>query len=184
MLSPNRERRSSAIPDPRANPNGADAPIGTFASGGPAGRGSGFEPMISVNGMSYLTREECLELLEGTRLGRVSVSIGALPAILPVNYAVSDDAIVFRTAPGTKLSAAVMGSVVGFEIDGGSDDGTAGWSVLVVGRAIEVREPSTIERLRALPLRQWAPGDRDNFVRIPLTHVSGRAFGAAVDRTA
>lgn len=134
--------------------------------------------MITVDGLSSLSREECLDLLRRHRLGRVSVSIGALPAILPVNYVVRDDEIVFRTAPGTKLSAALMDSVVGFEIDSGDADGSAGWSVLVVGHAIEVRDHETLEQLRAMPLRSWAPGDRDNFVRIPLTHVSGRAFGA------
>jgi uncharacterized protein len=138
--------------------------------------------MTYVNGLTYLSREECLDLLRRRRLGRVSVSIGALPAILPVTYTVWNDEIVFRTAPGTKLSAAVMGSVVGFEIDGSADDGTAGWSVLIVGHAIEVRDQVTLEQLRSLPLQPWAPGHRDNFVRIPITHVSGRAFGAGVDQ--
>jgi hypothetical protein len=44
-------------------------------------------------------------------------------------------AIVFRTAPGSKIAAAAAGSVVAFEVD---DDGRldrSGWSVLAVGQA-------------------------------------------------
>jgi nitroimidazol reductase NimA-like FMN-containing flavoprotein (pyridoxamine 5'-phosphate oxidase superfamily) len=106
------------------------------------------------------------------------VSIGALPAILPVIYAVWDDSIVFRTAPGTKLSAAVMGTVVGFEIDDAAEDLSAGWSALVVGHASEIRDDETLEVVRHLALASWAPGERDYFVRISTEHVSGRAFGS------
>jgi nitroimidazol reductase NimA-like FMN-containing flavoprotein (pyridoxamine 5'-phosphate oxidase superfamily) len=133
--------------------------------------------MIFADEVSQLSRDDCLTLLGQHRLGRVSVSIGALPAIIPVNYALWNDEVVFRTAPGTKLSAALRGSVVGFEIDALNDAGSAGWSVLVIGRAIEVLDPASVEQLRALPLQSWAAGDRDDFVRIPITYVSGRAFG-------
>ena len=110
-------------------------------------------------------------------LGRVSVSIGALPLILPVNYSLFDGAIVLRTAPGTKLSAALTGTVVGFEIDGVDTGHTAGWSVLVIGHAHEIRHESALERVRALPLESWSPDHREHFVQISIEQVSGRAFG-------
>jgi uncharacterized protein len=123
-----------------------------------------------------LSREECFEFLGRERLGRVAVRIGALPAILPVNYAMFEGDVVIRTAPGTKLSAAIMGVRVGFEIDGANGP-TSGWSVLVVGSASEIRDAASLERVRRLPLESWAPGARDHFVRIPAEQVSGRAFG-------
>jgi uncharacterized protein len=136
-----------------------------------------------VDSLRHLSHEECHRLLETRRLGRVSVSIGALPAILPVNYVLWGDAIVFRSAPGTKLSAALMGSVVGFEVDDVYDDRRGGWSVLIVGHATEIRDAATLEVVRRLPLETWAPGKRDLFVSIPTEHISGRAFGP-VDATA
>jgi nitroimidazol reductase NimA-like FMN-containing flavoprotein (pyridoxamine 5'-phosphate oxidase superfamily) len=139
--------------------------------------------VLSVAALRHLTRDECVALLCGQGLGRVSVSIGALPAILPVNYVLWDESIVFRSAPGTKLSAALMGSVVGFEVDAVSDDHSGGWSVLVVGHATEIRDTATLEAVRRLPLEAWAPGTRDLFVRIPTEHITGRAFGP-VDTTA
>jgi len=127
--------------------------------------------------LRHLTRNECLALLAGARLGRVAVSIRALPTILPVNYALLDDDVVLRTAPGSKLSAALLGAVVGFEVDDTNQDRSAGWSVLVVGHANEIRDDATLGRARGLRLEAWAPGDHDHFVMIPTEHVSGRAFG-------
>jgi nitroimidazol reductase NimA-like FMN-containing flavoprotein (pyridoxamine 5'-phosphate oxidase superfamily) len=124
-----------------------------------------------------LSQEECVGLLGRKQLGRVAVSIGALPAILPVHYTVFEESIVLRTAPGTRLSAALMGAVVGFEIDGTDTTLASGWSVLVVGLAHEIRDDATLERLRRLPLEPWVADHRDHFVGIPIEHVSGRAFG-------
>ena len=54
-----------------------------------------------------LDTEQCRTLLGSHNVGRMAVSVDALPVILPVNYAVDGDDIVFRTTPGTKLSAAL-----------------------------------------------------------------------------
>jgi nitroimidazol reductase NimA-like FMN-containing flavoprotein (pyridoxamine 5'-phosphate oxidase superfamily) len=132
---------------------------------------------MSEEPLRHLSREECLRLLDHERLGRVAVSVGALPAILPVNYTVSEGAIVLRTGPGTKLSAALMNTVVGFEIDSTDAHHTSGWSVLVVGHASEVQDDATLERLRRLPLESWSSDHRDHFVAISIEQVSGRAFG-------
>ena len=94
-----------------------------------------------------------------------------------MNYALFGDAIVLRTAPGTKLTAALMGAVVGFEIDGTNPEDTAGWSVLVLGHAREIRDDATLERVRGLPLASWSPDHRDHFVAIAIEQLSGRAFG-------
>lgn len=127
--------------------------------------------------MVGLTRDECLDLLATVSLGRVAVTIGAVPAVLPVNYALLDGAIVFRSAPGTKLSAAVLGTVVAFEVDEADSADHSGWSVLVVGHAAELREGPVLEAARRLPLQSWAGGDRDHFVRIESERISGRRLG-------
>ncbi len=123
-----------------------------------------------------LARDECLRLLASTPVGRVGVTIDALPAVLPVNFVVSDGAVVFRTVPGTKLDAATAGAVVAFEADGyGTDADPHGWSVLVRGVAREITEPDELAAARALPLESWAwDGGADRFVRIELTVLTGR----------
>ena len=60
---------------------------------------------------------------------------GRLPVILPVNDFVFDHGVLFRTAAGTKLDAAVRGIVVAFEADAYDPGGRAGWSVLLVRKA-------------------------------------------------
>jgi nitroimidazol reductase NimA-like FMN-containing flavoprotein (pyridoxamine 5'-phosphate oxidase superfamily) len=121
-----------------------------------------------------LSRADALGLLAGESIGRVGVTVGALPAILPVNYGMLDGMIVFRTAPGTKLSAAVQEAVVAFEVDHADSHARAGWSVLVVGHARRITDAELLERVRALELRPWAPGQRDHFVQISPEMVTGR----------
>jgi uncharacterized protein len=123
------------------------------------------------NSLAILTRAQSVRLLESTSIGRVGVSIGALPAVLPVNFAIVDGDIVIRTTPGTKLDAAVTNMVVAFEIDG-VDPIAGGWSVLVQGVAEEVTDPADKERLRGVPMICWA-GLEGHFVRIDTQLLSG-----------
>jgi nitroimidazol reductase NimA-like FMN-containing flavoprotein (pyridoxamine 5'-phosphate oxidase superfamily) len=117
---------------------------------------------------------ECLELLASCHVGRVAVSIGAVPAVFPVNYALMDGCIVFRTGAGTKLDAALRNAVVAFEVDDVDPLYHGGWSVLVVGLADEVRDPVSLRRAQALPLAPWAPGERQHVVVLRPEFVSGR----------
>ncbi len=127
--------------------------------------------------LETLSRDECIRLLRTTSLGRVGVKIGAMPAVLPVNYALLGDDVVFRSAPGTKLSAAVLGTIIAFEADAADPHDESGWSVLMVGHASEITDDSTLEEARGLPLRPWAGGNRDHFVRLAAEHVTGRRIG-------
>lgn len=124
-----------------------------------------------------LSREECLALLGTVSVGRLGVSIDALPAILPVNFVVHDNMVILRSVPGTKLDAALKQRVVAFEADSYSEDGTRAWSVLVRGVASAVTDEARLAELRALPLRSWAfPDSADHFIAIATTMVSGRRF--------
>jgi nitroimidazol reductase NimA-like FMN-containing flavoprotein (pyridoxamine 5'-phosphate oxidase superfamily) len=124
--------------------------------------------------LERLTYDECLRLLSAGKTGRVGISVAALPVVLPVNYAVLDHDIVIRTGAGTKLNAALRGAVVAFEIDHVDPIDHEGWSVLVQGCAHEMTDADELERARTLPLRPWAPGARDHYVRIPTERMSGR----------
>jgi nitroimidazol reductase NimA-like FMN-containing flavoprotein (pyridoxamine 5'-phosphate oxidase superfamily) len=124
--------------------------------------------------LERLDEEECLDLLRSGSLGRVSLRIGDSPAILPINYAVLDDDVVFKTAAGSKLSAAIMGVQVAFEVDHVDESTGAAWSVLVVGYAEDVREEATRARVDALGLESWSPGDLPFVVRIDTRQISGR----------
>jgi len=113
--------------------------------------------MTSRPDLVELTPNTCLELLTTVPVGRVGVTVDALPSVLPVNFVVHDGAIVFRTVPGTKLNAATAGMVVAFEADQyGTMEEPAGWSVLIRGVAEEITDPTELQIVRSLPLESWA----------------------------
>lgn len=88
-------------------------------------------------GIEMLDREQCLRLLAEVEIGRLAVLDGSTPIIFPFNYRLDGDAIVFRTAPGTKLHHGPR-SAASFEIDRFDREHRSGWSVVVVGRLEEV----------------------------------------------
>lgn len=134
--------------------------------------------MLARDGLELLTDDEAFSLLENTEVGRVGLTIGALPAIFPVNYRLIDGAIVFRTAPGTKLEAAAKGAVVAFEIDGYDVAERTGWSVLVVGRSEVVQDLDLACKVVHADLSPYARGVRAALVRIRPELVTGRRIVA------
>ena len=82
-----------------------------------------------------LSEEECESLLATRTFGRVGVTSGGLPVILPVRYHFTAGVITFRTGSGTKLRAAQSGDVLAFQVDAYDPDRGFGWSVLALGRA-------------------------------------------------
>jgi uncharacterized protein len=131
--------------------------------------------MIVDEGLELLDDDEARELLRSGEVGRVGITIGALPAIFPVNYRVIDGAIVFRTSPGSKMSAAAAGAVVAFEVDDYQLPDRSGWSVLAVGPAEVVHDLALTFRVLEAGLEPLAGGDhRTTIVRIEPTFISGR----------
>lgn len=121
-----------------------------------------------------LSEAECWRLLGSATIGRVAVTVGALPAVFPVNFALVEDAIVFRTGQGTKLSAALRGAVVSFQADAIDPTYHEGWSVMAVGKATTVMEPDELEAVARVGLTPWAHGTREHVVRIRPELLSGR----------
>jgi uncharacterized protein len=124
--------------------------------------------------LDAMTEDECRDLVATSQIGRVVLSIDALPAAFPVNYWLIDDAIVFRSAPGTKLTAALNRTVVGFEVDEIDPATSCGWSVLVVGTSTVVSDPAEIARLDQVDLHSWAPLAGAHYIKISVQRVSGR----------
>jgi nitroimidazol reductase NimA-like FMN-containing flavoprotein (pyridoxamine 5'-phosphate oxidase superfamily) len=131
--------------------------------------------LVDHAGVEVIDRDGCVRLLASEEVGRLAVVDGGAPLVLPVNYVMDGEAIVIRTAPGTKLRVGLDGPVC-FEIDGFNRTTRAGWSVVVAGRLEEVDEHRTDEycRVRALPLDPWAGADRDHWLRLVPSGITGR----------
>jgi nitroimidazol reductase NimA-like FMN-containing flavoprotein (pyridoxamine 5'-phosphate oxidase superfamily) len=130
--------------------------------------------MIVEDGLELLTAEDAAELLARGHVGRVGISVGALPAILPVSYLVMDGAIYFRTSEGSKLAAATAGAVVAFEVDEYDLGAGTGWSVLAVGQGEVVHDLGVTFRVLDAGLESMAGGRRTSLVRIQPRFLSGR----------
>ena len=126
------------------------------------------------NGLEILSPAQCLDLLGRAAVGRVAVTVAALPAIFPVNYALLDDQIIFLTGEGTKRLAAVERAVVAFQVDHIDEATASGWSVMAIGVAEEIIDLEEIRAAEAMDLRPFASGDRTHFVKIRPEFLSGR----------
>jgi len=132
---------------------------------------------VDRNGLEVLRREQSLRLLATATLGRVGVTSGALPVVLPVNFRLVNDLIVFHTGLGTKLDAATCNQIVAFEADDFEPVSHSGWSVVVTGVAREVTDPDELAALSTVPIPRWAPEGNGRTVAISTDLVSGRRVG-------
>jgi nitroimidazol reductase NimA-like FMN-containing flavoprotein (pyridoxamine 5'-phosphate oxidase superfamily) len=128
--------------------------------------------------IEVLPYADCLAMLGRAQVGRVVFTVEALPAIVPVTFAVLEGAVVLRTAGSTELARAADGGVLAFEVDDVDPIGRTGWSVVVTGLAEIVTSPVERASIEAA-VTPWAPGGRDVCIRLPLTKVAGRRIVAA-----
>jgi nitroimidazol reductase NimA-like FMN-containing flavoprotein (pyridoxamine 5'-phosphate oxidase superfamily) len=118
----------------------------------------------------------CWRLLARRPVGRVGFTSDRIPIVLPVNHYVDGTSIVFRTGGSTLLESLCHGARVCFELDEVDPLVETGWSVLVKGRAAEVTDPLELDDVTRLPLRPWAPGAKDHWIRIEAREVTGRSI--------
>ena len=118
----------------------------------------------------------CWQLLAGSRFGRIAFVVDGKPWILPFNYRVVDQTIVFRTAAASMLHALGGGSPVAVEIDHVDVAAETGWSVLLRGEVWEVTDDTDLRDRLQESVRPWAPGDRDRWLQVTANTTSGRAI--------
>jgi nitroimidazol reductase NimA-like FMN-containing flavoprotein (pyridoxamine 5'-phosphate oxidase superfamily) len=137
-------------------------------------------PAASATALQWIDRQECLRLLQTDSIGRLAVLDGPAPTILPVNYALDGEDIVFRTDPGLKLDAGPR-SRASFEVDAFDRATRSGWSVVVSGRLEEVTryDAPRWARVQALAVDPWAGGDKSHWMRLVGTKVTGRRLAPA-----
>lgn len=113
------------------------------------------EPAPDAAPIEPLDLEAALALLTRNEIGRVGFLSHGRPVILPVTYALDEQLIVFRTAPGSKLHIAETEVLpVAFEADE-YDRGTGrGLSVVVHGpmdAVLNQVESARLDRLGVVP---------------------------------
>lgn len=130
--------------------------------------------------LERLEEAECLRLIAPGGIGRIAYLGRFGLAVLPVNYAFYQGAIVFRTAQdsptGEDLRTGIADAEyqVAFEIDDIDPAAQEGWSVLVRGPAHHM--DSDTDRAVALEsgVVPWPGGEHEQAIRITPTSVTGR----------
>jgi nitroimidazol reductase NimA-like FMN-containing flavoprotein (pyridoxamine 5'-phosphate oxidase superfamily) len=125
-------------------------------------------------GLEILHLGDCYGLLASVPAGRIGFVAGGEVVMLPVNFLLDGQDVVFSTGAGSKLSAVEVGHFVGFEADAYDPAVHAGWSVVVSGFAEIVEAADETVRLDGLGLRPWGAAADRVWVRIRPTSVSGR----------
>lgn len=128
----------------------------------------------SISAVSKMSETECWELLHSNEFGRLGLSVGKQPEIFPINYAVQDGTLLFRTAQGTKLAALTINELVALEIDGYDESG--GWSVVVKGQAHAAEWGDDFNVAQVAGLRPWVATVKQVFVRVQPQEITGRRF--------
>ena len=85
------------------------------------------------NGTEPIPPQACWDLLKTSAVGRVALSVRALPAILPVQYYLDGDEIAMCLGFFVVPSTAVSNAVIAFAADAIDPVTRAGWTVQVQG---------------------------------------------------
>ena len=123
------------------------------------------EVRVAAPIVTRLSAVECLVRLTLAPIGRVAVSIDAMPAVRTVRFALDGNNIVFRVADGSRLQEATNDSVVAFHADHYDEATRSGWSVEVVGVAKPVTDELSVARLARLPLESWSDDAQQRHLR-------------------
>lgn len=130
--------------------------------------------------MEHLDEAECLRLIAPGGIGRIAYAGRHGLTVLPVNYALHEGTIVFRTVHDSPTDEDLRTGIedaeynVAFEIDEVDTTAKEGWSVLVQGSAHHVSTETERASVLEAGVEPWPGGDRDHFLRIIPTRITGR----------
>lgn len=128
-----------------------------------------------------LTRGECLALLAGEDFGRLALSVGALPRVIPARYTLIGETVVLGVPADPRLASATDDAVIAFQVDHNDPDGVS-WTVLVQGRTSAHAPSGSTAGPSALapPGHPHGPFHR---VRLHLDVVEGSRWGTTLAHT-
>lgn len=126
--------------------------------------------------VEVLSRTECLRLLPTVPVGWISYCHAGRPELVPVNFTVHQDEVIARTSYGSKLAAAAHELMMSVGVAVTDSSSRTGWSVVVTGRSRLIGDLDDLDLagITLEPLEAWAPGDKEFYIGIEITEISGR----------
>lgn len=132
-----------------------------------------------------LDEAECLRLIAAGGVGRIGYTGRFGPTILPVNFVLYEQAIVFRTGQHSPMGEDLRTGIadaeykVAFEVDEIVPASREGWSILIQGSAHHVEAGSELAAVRQSGVQAWPGGEKDLFIRIAPDRITGRRIRRA-----
>ena len=132
-----------------------------------------------------LDEADCLRLIAAGGIGRIAYAGRYGQTVLPVNYQLLDNTIVFRTGEDSPLEEDLQTGIrhaeyqVAFEIDEINLAEQSGWSVLIQGSAHHVDSEAERAAVRQTGVQPWSGGAKEHYIRIVPTRITGRRIHAA-----
>lgn len=130
--------------------------------------------------LEQLDEDECLRLITPGGIGRIAFDGRFGLTVLPVNYRMHQGNIVFRTVQDSPTDEDLRTGIehadyrVAFEIDDFDRAAREGWSVLVQGPVHHMDSEAERASAAAAGVEPWPGGDRELFLRIVPSRVTGR----------
>jgi nitroimidazol reductase NimA-like FMN-containing flavoprotein (pyridoxamine 5'-phosphate oxidase superfamily) len=142
-------------------------------------------PEIAESAPELLDEAECLRLASLGGVGRIGYTSRFGPTVVPVNYALYEGTIVFRTGQHSPMGEDLRTGIehaeskVAFEIDELSPATREGWSILIQGAAHPVDSEAERASVMRSGVEPWAGGEKELFVRVVPTRITGRRIRRA-----
>lgn len=127
---------------------------------------------MSTGSIQELSEQECRELLQVGRFGRIAFMGQDRLELLPVNYAFDDQIVLIRTTRTSGLASIVDRPFV-LEADHHDDTYQLGWSVTVRGSA-SIASDEQVEGFGTRLPNSWAGGGDAVHIAIRVDEVTGR----------
>lgn len=122
-----------------------------------------------------MTEQECRELLDVGKVGRVGFRHPSGLQLLLVRYAVDDDTVVFATTPDDAFAVLAGGADdVVFEVDYHNTVSGTGWSVMMNGRVEPAATDGADDGRPTSWLVPWPGGDGATVLRFRPRSIKGR----------
>lgn len=125
--------------------------------------------------LHHLSEAECRALIAPGGVGRfLFVQAGRGPVAIPVNFKMHGADVVFRTSADSVTAHGIQQQPVSFDVDHLDEALSEGWSVLLTGTARVITDAGELSRAQAVGIQPWAGRDRDVYVRLSPTQMTGR----------
>ena len=132
-----------------------------------------------------LDQADCLRLIAAGGIGRIAYAGRYGQTVLPVNYQLLDNTIVFRTGEDSPLEEDLQTGIlhaeyqVAFEIDEINPAAREGWSVLIQGPAHHIDSEAEHAAVRQTGVQPWTGGAKEHYIRVVPTRITGRRIHPA-----